>query len=436
MYDLANQSFTLLIITLLFGPYFKNIVVGDETRGDSLWSIIAATSLALTVIASPILGAIADHRRTKKKYLLGAGVVCSLLTCGLALTGTGTVWLAALLFIPANIAYNLGSNFMASFLPTLATQRNMGRVSAIGWSMGYIGALLLLGITLGVMILFDRQAKEGWQPFFVFAGLWYAINMLPSALVLREPEGDSAPVEGGTLAGAAFRRLAHTARRATHFKQLFRFLVAFLVSSFGVQAMIKFAAVLAEDFGIKETGLVVFITQLTVTAVITAIATARFQDRIGARATVVIYNIVWLVSCLALFGVTIAWPHDKPQWVFWVIGNGIGIGLGGIGTASRAMVGRFSPRARTAEFFGLWGLTYTLAGAIGVLAFGQVKAWVGAWWAGLELFGDSNTPALALLAAFFVAGLLLVLRVNETAGVRAARREDRDATRQRGTLAS
>jgi len=117
-----------------------------------------------------------------------------------------------------------------------------------------------------------------------------------------------------------------------------------------------------------------------------------------------------------MFGVKMMIPNDPPQWIFWVIGNGIGIGLGGIGTSSRVIVGMFAPKHRTAEFFGLWGMTYKLAGAIGVLAFGQIKAWVG------------DASALGLLTAFFVLGFVLMLRVNVLSGIRDARRADRKQT--------
>ena len=429
MYDLANQSFALLILTLFFPLYFKDVVVADPQRGDALWSLIASVSLGLTVVASPVLGAVGDARACKKKLLIGAGLTCVVLTALLAVPERGGWLLAAALFIPANLAFNLGSNFMASYLPHLATPRNVGRVSAIGWTMGYIGALLLMILAVGSMLALGWRTPAEWRPYFILAAGWYALNMIPTMLVLREPPPKPLPGDAELLAVAAYKRLAGTFHNARRFRQLFRFLIAFLVYSLGVQTMIKFASILAADFGIEQIGLVVFVAQLTVTALVTAALTARYQDRFGAKRTVVVFVIIWLISCLALAAVTIAAPVDPPQWCFWVVGNGIGIGLGGIGTSSRSMVGRFSPGGRTAEFFGLWGLFYTLAGMIGILSFGQVKAWVGGWWAGLDLFGNANTPALVLLAGFFLAGLILTLRVNEHAGVRAAMREDRDADR-------
>lgn len=431
MYDLANQSFTLLIITLLFPLYFKEVVVGDPQRGDAYWSIAAAASQLVVVLSSPVLGAYADCRGNKKLVLMVTGVVSAVLTCALALLKPDLVWLGFALFVPANIAYQLGENFLAAYLPHVATPRTMGRVSAIGWTSGYVGALVLLVITLSAMALLGWRDPAQWRPFFVLAGLWFALGIIPPGIILTEPPSRGLSGKHATIVGEAFARLAGTVGHAAAFRQLFRFLVGFFVYGLGVQVMIYFASILAADFGIRGTGLVWFVLQLTITAGVTAAVTGKFQDAIGARSTVIIYLLAWAASALALAGVTVGFPNHPPQWLFWLIGNGIGIGLGGIGTASRTMVARFSPKGQTAEFFGLWGFTYKLAAVVGVPSFGLLKA------SGLSIpgFGNANTPSLLLLAGFFVAGLLLVLRVNETAGVRAAMRAERDYQRSNGGAA-
>lgn len=426
MYDLANQSFTLLILTLLFPLYFKEVVVGDPQRGDSLWSIAIAISQLIVVLSSPLLGAYIDCRRCKKTSLMVTGILCAALTCALALLRPDMVWLGFLLFIPANVMYQLGENILASYLPHVATPRTMGRVSAIGWTSGYVGALLLLAIALGAMFALGWKDPSDWRPFFVLAGLWFAAGIIAPGLILGEPKGSTISGDHPTLAGEAAARVFGTIKRAAEFRQLFRFLIAFFVYGLGVQVMIYFAAILAKDFGIEGDRLVLFMLQLTLTAGIAAAVTAKFQDAIGAKATVIAYLSIWAASALALAGVTVAHPTDPPEWMFWVIGNGLGAGLGGIGTASRAMVGRFSPKGQTAEFFGLWGFTYKLAAVVGVLSFGQVKAWVGTISVAGSPVGNANTAALLLLAGFFLVGLALTLRVNESAGVRAAMRVDRN----------
>jgi len=421
LYDLANQSFTLLIITLLFPIYFKTVAVGDQQRGDALWSIGVSAALFTVVVLSPFIGTYADARAKRKQILMITGTICSLLTIAMVFIAPGQWWLGLALFIPANICYQLGENLLASFLPALSTPRTIGRISAIGWAMGYLGSLILLLCVITGVKLFNWSNTQDWKWFFIFAGTWFFLWMLPAGFILHEPtpqtpqapQSSQSSTNGFTL---AITRLIATLKEASHFNQLTRFLIAFFIYGLGVQTMIAFAAILASDFGIQKMGLFVFTLQIALTAGITAIVVSKYQDRIGVKPTISIFLLVWILSTGALFTAKVTGLANGPnQWIFWVIGNGIGIGLGGIGPSSRAMVGLFAPERRVGEFFGLWGMTYKLAGAIGVLSFGQVKAWIG------------DAQALALLTTFFAAGLLVLLTVKVPKGIRAAKQADRTA---------
>lgn len=413
LYDLANQSFTLLINTLLFAIYFKEVIVGDDVRGDALWSATYAVSMLVVVVVSPLLGALADCRGLRKLVLIATGIACAVLTACLAATGHGMVALAVAIYIPANIMYQIGENFLASFLPSISTSRTIGRISATGWAMGYVGALVLLVITATAMQVYGLGTPSSWRIFFVFAGIWFLLNMIPAMRGLHEPPVVRGEARGGFIATEALARLKDTALSAGRFRQLVVFLGAFFVYGMGVQVVVAFASIIARDFGFGTVKLVLFILQLTITAGGAAIATGFFQDRIGARLTVLIYLVVWMLGAGGLL--TISLNQPCPEWPFWLAGNLIGIGLGGIGTASRSLVGRFTPGHKTAEFFGLWGMVYKLAGVVGVGSFGQVKAWIG------------MPASLMLLLGFFAAGFVLTLYVRETAGVRAAKRAERES---------
>ena len=172
MFDLANQSFTLLIITLLFSMYVSRVVVPQpifdepteqqleaitageaqledappdvqdayaksqaaEARGKLVWSLIHGSSMFVVVAVSPVIGAWGDVRARRKLLLMITGVISGTLTCALGLIGPGMIILAATLYIPANICYQVGENFLASFLPDVSSRRTMGRVSATGWT--------------------------------------------------------------------------------------------------------------------------------------------------------------------------------------------------------------------------------------------------------------------------------------------------------------
>lgn len=412
MYDLANQSFTLLIITLLFPIYFKEHLAPSEAVGDSVWSALGSTSLLVVVVLSPIIGALADARRLRKELLIATGLGSASLTACLAIPPLAQhpMVLPAACFFLANIFFQLGENLLASFLSDIASPRNVGRVSATGWAMGYAGALVLLLLTAGAITRFSWTVAD-WPPLFVFAGLWFALGIIPAALILRERRRRLDAISTRSAIHESFARLAQTARDAARYRQLARFLIAYFVFWMGVQTIIYFAGILASDFGFTQTKLVLFMLQLTLTAGIAAVLTGVYQDRLGGLRTISIFLGLWILTACAMLALTLL-PRP-PEAMFWIIGNAVGLAIGGIGTASRALVARFTPEHKSAEFFGFWGTTGKLAGVVGVLTFGQTKAWIGA------------PAAMLVLLAFFVIGLLLLLRVSEFSGLRVARRAGR-----------
>jgi UMF1 family MFS transporter len=416
MYDLANQSFQLLINTLLFSLFVQQVVVGDPERGRTVWSLMVASSMLLVVLLSPVLGALADQRAWKRELLLFTGVVCAGLTASLALIQPGQVPLAFALYVVAALACGLGENFLGAFLPEISTPQNVGYVSALGWTMSYVGALLLLGITAVYAFAFDRAEAADARPMFAIAGVWFAAGILPAFLFLRERATRQAGA-AGTAIGQAFRRLGASAREAGRYRQLARFLVAFFVYSLGTTTVIYFLGLISDDLGNSLAQTILFALLIAATAGISSALVARFQDRLGHKRTVAVFLITWVVATVGLAALRALMPPSGDpgpalRAVFWVVAGLVGVGLGGIGTASRAVIGAFSPVTRAGEFFGLWGAAYKLATIIGVIAFGQVRNALG-----LPI-------SLLVLAGFFAAGLLLLGRVDERAGAAAAQAAD------------
>ncbi len=441
MFDLANQSFTLLINTLLFGVFFREVVAGRATGqdGDFLWGLTVAISLAVVVVTGPVIGALADCYVWKKKLLVAFGVMCVALTACLAATPTGDAGLLALavamaIYIPANVAYNVGENLLAAFIPELARRENVARVSAIGWTMGYLGALSLLVISGAMVAAFGWGDPEQWRPLFVFAAGWFALMAVPTVLFLPDGGTPQQLPAARTVVGAGFKRVADSIRHAADYRDLATFLCAFFVYGFGVQAVIFFAGIIAKsDFGFETGALIGFTGVITVTAGVGAVTTGVIQDRLGHRNTIGLFLLLWVATALGLAMTTLALDRhvagggaagEFSRWPIWVIGNLIGLGLGGIGSASRAMVGFFTPRHRTAEIYGLWGLAYKSAGAIGAVGFGGLR----------EAFGA--VAALLALAAVFAVGGAGVTLVNERRGsARASEAERRVLDERDGSAA-
>jgi UMF1 family MFS transporter len=416
-FDVANQSFTLIINTLLFPIFFKQIVAASSDRADTLWAIIAASSMVLVVLASPIAGAIADERSWKKEALVITGFACALLTCALGLIQPGQLWLAVLLYIPANFMFSIGENFLAAFLPQLAPRESFGRISGFSWACAYAAALLLLVLTAAGMLALGLEGTHQWRPFFVFAGLWFIAFAIPTLLKLREPDRPRAHA-GLSVFTAGFTRLGESLRRTREFRDLATLLLASLLYGAGMNVIVFFASILAVEFGFESTQLVIFVAVITVSGVAGTLIPTLFQDRLGHKRTVLLLLFLWLFTALGFAGFSYLRasspdPSSFPTWPLWLFGNLIGFGLGSLGAANRAFVGYFTPRERTAEVFGLWGMIFKLA-AVLTIPFAYVKDTVG------------TTASLLVLAGFILAGLLITLAVNEARGVAAARAADQD----------
>lgn len=410
MYDLAHQSFTLLITTIFYAIYFKKVVVvNDEPRGAELWGYAFGITSVIIVAISPLAGALADFSGRKKAFLVALGVVCVTFTCALAFTGPGTVALAMTLYVLANTAYMLGDNFVAAFLPEISTRETVGRVSALGWTMGYVGALVCMPAAAVILWLMGTT-DAAMKVIFVFAGLWFLLAMIPTIVIIKEKKQPEALPPGSSLMTIGFSRLWQTAKEVRHFRQIAAFFAVFLVYSCGVQTFIVFAGVLAEQYVQGQT-LMLLIWGLAAVSGVAAFGAGAVQDRIGHRATVVLALLVWLLTALgaaALPTATATAGASGPPWYLWPVGIGIGIGLGAIGTASRALVGVMTPTAKTAEFFGLWGLSLKGAGAIGPPIYG------------LAAHAMGQQKAMLLVAGFFVLGLIGMAFVNPTKGRHAA----------------
>jgi UMF1 family MFS transporter len=410
MYDLANQSFQLIINTLLFGLYVTKVLSVSPSSPEGspkAWSLMIAIATLIVVVLSPIVGALADQRAWKRELLLGTGLVCAILTACLAIAAPGQLWIAGAIYITAAVACGLGENFLASFLPEISSRDKMAYVSAVGFAMSYLAALILLGITAAVVFGFGRGELAEARPLLIFSGLWFLAGIIPAWLYLKE-RATPQPRTGKSILVESIARLADSARHARRYRQLVRFLAIFFFYSLGTQTVIYLASVITTDLGFTFRDNVLFFLQLTLVAGLAAVLIAKYQHRLGGKRTVMLCLGVWGISTAALAIAAVVYNGKPPAWVIWTTGNGLGFGLGGIGTASRALVGVFTPPERSGEFFGLWGMVYKSSAVVGVPLFSMVFA--------------ANRPlALGMLSAFFIIGLvLMVFCIDEQEGIEAS----------------
>ncbi len=401
MFDFANQAFTLVILTTMFQIYFVNYIVpGDESRGRQLWAMSGIIALIAVIVSSPLIGALADFSGAKKKLLFSTYLASVTLTAALGLVAPGQVEAGITIFIVGYIFYAVGENFMAAFLPELAAPGDMGKVSAFGWTMGYAGGLGCL--TGAAVITAIWQGATGYRIVCLWAGVYFLLAALPTFLLLPERKQREELPAGQTTFTVGFYRLASTFRSIRRYKHLFRYLAIMTFYMAGMQIVIWFAGTIAKKvFGLTDRELAVYILVLTVTAIFGAIVTGRIQDRIGTRRTILIALVIWL-------GVMTIVPFMRPSLkpMFWILGSGVGLGMGMLGTSSRAMVGLFSPPHKAAEFFGFYGLGTKVAAVLG-LAMSIIAE---------RIFPNSYNLVVGSSGIFFVVGIIFMFTVDEEAG--------------------
>jgi len=406
MYDFANSGYTTVVITAVFNAYFVSVVAGNAPWATFAWTAALAVSYAAIVATAPLVGAWADVHAAKKALLALTTVGCIAATAALAAVGPGELALGMALVALSNFFFGSGENVVAAFLPELAPAESLGKVSGWGWSLGYVGGMLTLGVCLAYVSWAQSQGHAAAQfvpvTMLITAALFGAAS-LPTFAWLRERARPYPVLErAGALAGA-YRRVLQTLRHAAHYGDLRRFLACIVFYQAGISSVIALAAIYAEEvLGFSTRDTLVLIMAVNVTAAVGALAFGYVQDRLGHVPTLALTLLGWIAMTLIAAG-------SQGRASFWVAANLAGVCLGSSQSAGRALIGYLSPEDRRAEFFGLWGLAVKLSAILGPLTYGAVT------WA-------TSSHRLAILASgsFFVLGLAILLRVDVRRGRAAA----------------
>jgi UMF1 family MFS transporter len=354
----------------------------------------------------PVLGAWADRNAAKKRVLAWSTAGCVATTLALApvaAQGNAMLWLACVLFIASNVFYALGENFTAAFLPELADNDHIAKVSAWGWSLGYVGGLFTLGVCLW-WVLSQQAAGAKAQDYIpwtlVITAVIYALASVPTFVFLRE----RARPRANTDSSSVFIKFKRSWQQLADYPDLKRFFWAGLAYQAGLAVVITLASVYAEQaLGFKMADTIKLLLVVNVSAAIGAFAFGYIQDRIGHKPTLSITLLMWIATVVIAY----VW---HTQAGFWVAANCAGLCLGASQSGGRALVGLLSPRAQVAEFYGLWGLVVRLSGVIGPVLYGLVT-WITT---------GNHRLALLLTGSMFVVGLALLAKVNVQAGERKA----------------
>ncbi|MEW6327666.1 MAG: MFS transporter [Thermodesulfobacteriota bacterium] len=424
MYDFANSAFATTILAVIFNKYFALEVAGGERgvfiagvhlHGATFFTLIVSFSMAISALTAPILGAIADFSQRKKAFLAGFCYTGIIFTALLYLVQPGDVWSGAFFFIMANIGFSGGNAFYNAFLPQIATPANVGRVSGLGWAFGYIGGAALLVLNLfmlnGLDIPGSGRIIFTVQACFLSVAIWWALFSLPTFLWVREKKADRKGVKVGdtpgrdrTYAAIGLARVKRTLSQIKKFRELSLFLIAFLFYNDGIETVVVMTSVFAaEVVGMQTQEIIFLFLFIQAVAFVGSIFFGYVSDRLGHKRTILCTLFIWMIAVIWAF--FLGWLLE-PRREFWIICFLAGLVLGGSQAASRALQGILTPVSHAAEFFGFFAISGRFASIFGPLSYGLL----------IYLTGSLRWGILSV-AVFFIIGALILLQVDEKAGM-------------------
>lgn len=405
LYDFANSAFATSIVAVVFATYFTRSVVpsegfallGRSWSGAALWNFAGAVSMGLVCVCAPFIGAISDYTAAKKRLLAAYWLVGCLATGLLYFVRPGMVAFGTSLFIVANMGYAGGNALYNAFLPELGAPEKLARISSFGWGLGYAGGGLCLLVNVGTLRSWGVGASFG-----VVAAWWFLFS-LPLFFVLRERAAPKPVPAGRSLGGAGFADVLRTLKNLRRHRELFKFLLAYLLFNEGVETVIFNAAVYGQSVvGMGQKELIGVYLVVQAVALAGALLFGEIAQRIRCKRAILATLFMWLgVLIFAFFAVS------RPM--YWILGVCVGLVMGGTQALSRGLFGEMTPKEKTAEFFGFFAIGGKFAAALGPLLFGAVTQATGTMRWGILSVG-----------AFFLGGLFLLLRVDEDRGRREA----------------
>ncbi|MCA9739840.1 MAG: MFS transporter, partial [Gemmatimonadetes bacterium] len=401
----GSSAFNTLVVTFVFNIYFTNVIAPSDVEGTILWGRAVNLSAVVVALLMPVLGAIADYSGRKKVFLVLFSLQSIVFTCLLFFMGPGDAWAAAALFVVANIGFESANVFYNAFLPEVSSARTIGRISGIGYFLGYIGGLICLALGLGMV--------RGWLPEaddlnvratnLLVAG-WFFVFSLPMFFGVRERAERRGAPEGGYVR-VGFQRLRETTRHLRELREATKLIVARMIYNDGLTTVIVFAGVYAAAvLGMEIEQVLAMGIALNVAAGIGAFAFGFIDDRIGGKRTIVI-------TLLGLIVAGVVGVNASSVAGFWLAATLIGVMMGPNQSASRSLLAKLVPEHKHAEAFGLYAFSGKMSSLLGPLAYTTALAWTG-----------NHRVAMGSIVGFFAVGLLLLLGVREREGIELAAR--------------
>jgi len=414
MYDWGNSAFATTIMAAVLPVYYTSVAAAGlpANIATAYWGYTSSVSALIAAIISPILGAVADFRGSKKKFLA--------IFMALGVTGTALLYfiqsgdwlLASIFFLFGNVGFAGSLVYYDALLPHVARPDEMDQVSSRGYAMGYIGGGLLLAVNL-VMIMFvpkmvpSLDAGLMTRLSFVTVAVWWFVFTLPLLTRVKEPPRRiEAHEEGFSPIKASFMRLYETFKEIRKYRDLSLGLLAFWVYANGIGTIIVMATAYGNELGFGQTTLIGTLLMVQFLAAPFAMLFGWLSKKIGTKKS--IYLSLSIYTLIAIAGYFL-----YHEWQFWVLGAAVATVQGGSQALSRSFIGKMMPKSKSAEFYGFFSVFEKFASILGPAIFGVVAT----------LMGESRL-SIASLVVFFAVGMILLRNVNLERGIAVAQEEE------------
>jgi len=408
MYDWANSVYNLVITSTMFPAYYEAVTSSNNNEvklfgrtfiNTSLYNYALGVAFLIVAFMSPILSSIADYKGNKKSFLRFFCTLGSIACSCLFFFNKDNIGLGIFLMILACIGYWSSLVFYNSYLPEIAAEEDRDRISAKGFSMGYIGSVLLQIICF--VLLFKQEwfglksDGQALQISFLLVGVWWFSFAQRTLFVL--PKGTpSANRPDKNIFANGFIELSKVWKQLSNMPVLKRFLLAFFFYNMGVQTVMLAATLYGKsELGIPTTNLIISILVIQLVAIPGATLMSRLSGKIGNLQTLIIAVVIWIGLCIAGYLL----PKGNIN-AFYLLAAFVGFVMGGIQSLSRSTYAKLMPVTKdTTSFFSFFDVTEKVAIVIGMFGYGYIT----------ELAGGSQRNSVLSLTGLFIIGLLLLI---------------------------
>lgn len=408
-YDWANSVYPLVITSSIFPIFYASLfsdefpsitVFGIDFKSTALISFVTAIAFLVVAIISPLLSGIADYVGNKKRFLQFFCYLGALSCIGLYWFSLENILFGLVCYFFGLIGFWGSLVFYNSYLPDVAFEEQQDGLSAKGYSLGYIGSVLLLIASLAMIIGKEGQAAiDAMRLTFVFTGIWWIFFSQYTFYYLPSSKKESKKINSSVFFNG-FRELVKVKNQLFQDLALKKYLIAFFVYSMAVQTVMLVATYFGEqeinwptDNG-KTMGLIISILVIQLVAVGGAIITSRASTKFGNIPTLIVINIIWAVICICAYFVT------EPTH-FYVTAGFVGLVMGGIQSLSRSTYSKFLPKTEdTASYFSFYDVSEKIGIVIGMGIYGLIDQITG-----------SMRNSIVFLTLFFIGGIILLLKV-------------------------